>query len=67
MSGLCGWIDSSPESGLAPSILTDMLASEAGNDLSAERPILSGAGAINVLTGSAGPAHFILDVNGYFR
>ena len=46
MSGLCGWIDSSPESGLAPSILTDMLASEAGNDLSAERPILSGAGAI---------------------
>lgn len=46
MSGICGWIDSSPESGLAPSVLTDMLASEAGNDLSAERPILSGAGAI---------------------
>ena len=28
---------------------------------------LSGAGTINVLTGSAGPVHFILDVNGYFK
>ena len=46
MSGICGWIDSAPESRRAASILTDMLAAEAGNDLSGEQPIVSGIGAV---------------------
>jgi len=46
MSGICGWIDSFPESGRSVSILTDMLASETGNDLPAEQPLLSGGSAI---------------------
>jgi len=46
MGEFCGWIDGSPESTGRASILTKMLASEAGNDLPAEQPILSGGSAI---------------------